>query len=245
MAALGPAHRHRPPGLTTVAEDDVLLPRTAAGGAAPPFAYLLGRLHAAWELADVDDVVRVVSRFLATYAAHGREADLDVRGTRVRLAVGKVAAGGVTAGDVRLAHALAEVAHEVGAEEAARPVGDLEVAVDAVDIDAVRPFWRAVLAYVDDEDGSLHDPERRGPAVWFQQMTEPRPQRNRIHLDVTVDPRHTRQRVEAALAAGGRLVEDRWAPMFWVLADAEGNEVCVCSWEGRDEEQAARAAPGE
>ena len=38
----------------------------------------------------------------------------------------------------------------------------------------------------------------------------------------------------AALAAGGVLVSDRAAPAFWVLADAEGNEVCVCTWQGRD-----------
>jgi len=24
---------------------------------------------------------------------------------------------------------------------------------------------------------------------------------------------------------------------FWVLADAEGNEACVCTWTGRDEQQ--------
>ena len=24
------------------------------------------------------------------------------------------------------------------------------------------------------------------------------------------------------------------APAFWVLADPEGNEACVCTWQGRD-----------
>jgi len=37
-----------------------------------------------------------------------------------------------------------------------------------------------------------------------------------------------------ALAAGGRLVSDAAAPAFWVLADAEGNEACICTWQGRD-----------
>jgi 4a-hydroxytetrahydrobiopterin dehydratase len=41
-------------------------------------------------------------------------------------------------------------------------------------------------------------------------------------------------RVAAALAAGGHLVTDQYAPMWWVLADAEGNEVCVATWVGRD-----------
>lgn len=69
--------------------------------------------------------------------------------------------------------------------------------------------------------------------MWFQQMDAPRPQRNRIRLDVTVPHDAAQQRVAAALAAGGRLVRDTAAPAFWVLADAEGNEVCVCTWQGR------------
>ncbi len=40
--------------------------------------------------------------------------------------------------------------------------------------------------------------------------------------------------VTAALAAGGRLVSDEHAPQWWVLADAEGNEVCVATWVGRE-----------
>lgn len=30
-------------------------------------------------------------------------------------------------------------------------------------------------------------------------------------------------------AAGGRLLTDEHAPSFWVLADGEGNEACVCT----------------
>jgi 4a-hydroxytetrahydrobiopterin dehydratase len=65
-------------------------------------------------------------------------------------------------------------------------------------------------------------------------MDSPRPQRNRIHLDVTVSHDEGPARVRAALDAGGRLVEDSAARAFWVLADAEGNEVCVCTWQDRD-----------
>lgn len=78
------------------------------------------------------------------------------------------------------------------------------------------------------------DPTGRGPAVWFQQMDAPRPQRNRIHLDVDVPHDVASTRIAAALAAGGVMVSDRAAPAFRVLADAEGNEVCVCTWQSRD-----------
>ena len=52
--------------------------------------------------------------------------------------------------------------------------------------------------------------------------------------DLEVHPRFEAGAVEAARAAGGRLVSDAAAPAFWVLADAEGNEACICTWQGRD-----------
>ena len=39
--------------------------------------------------------------------------------------------------------------------------------------------------------------------------------------------------VDAALAAGGTMVTDQFAKAWWVLADAEGNEACICTWQDR------------
>jgi hypothetical protein len=38
---------------------------------------------------------------------------------------------------------------------------------------------------------------------------------------------------DAAVAAGGTLVSDDEAPAFWVLADPEGNRMCLCTWQER------------
>ena len=89
------------------------------------------------------------------------------------------------------------------------------------------PFWRAVLGYRPVGDEDLIDPTCRGPSFWFQQMDAPRPQRNRIHIDVWVPHDQAEARVAAAIAAGGHLVSDEHAPAWWILADAEGNEVDV------------------
>jgi 4a-hydroxytetrahydrobiopterin dehydratase len=113
----------------------------------------------------------------------------------------------------------------------------LEIAIDARDIEAVRPFWAAVLGYRDlaashstaDLRRLVH-PRRLGPALWFQQTDETRPQRNRIHLDLDVAVDVVERRIAAGLAAGGRLVTDAFAPAWWVLADPEGNEICLCTW---------------
>ena len=115
----------------------------------------------------------------------------------------------------------------------------LEIGIDAMDIPAIRPFWKAVLGYGDERGRSgpangLIDPLGEGPAVWFQQMDAPRPQRNRIHFDVNVPHEEAHERIAATIAAGGKLVYDAEAPAFWVLADPEGNEACICTWQGRD-----------
>ena len=65
-------------------------------------------------------------------------------------------------------------------------------------------------------------------------MDAPRPQRNRIHFDISVPDDEAEARVAAAIEAGGRLVSSERARSFWVLADVEGNEVCVCTWQDRE-----------
>ncbi|MCP3937711.1 MAG: hypothetical protein GY708_20350, partial [Actinomycetia bacterium] len=77
------------------------------------------------------------------------------------------------------------------------------------------------------------DPLRNGPTICFQLMDAPRPQRSRMHVDVSVPHDVAEERVAAAIAAGGRLVSDEHARSFWVLADPEGNEACVCTWQDR------------
>ena len=121
----------------------------------------------------------------------------------------------VTNLDVDLAGEISALAATAGAVSEPRAVQALEVAIDAMDIDAVRPFWKAVLDYDDAlarPDGTvvaIVDRLRVGPAFWFQQMEQPRPQRNRIHIDVTVSHDVAETRIAAALAAGGTLVSDR------------------------------------
>jgi 4a-hydroxytetrahydrobiopterin dehydratase len=135
--------------------------------------------------------------------------------------------------DVGGAEAVSALAAEAGLESEPGTAVATELAIDALDIAAVRPFWRAVFGYVDDGDDAIADPARIGPAVWFQQMDAPRPQRNRLHIDVTVPHDVAEARVAAALDAGGTLVSDRAARAFWVLADPEGNEACICTWQDR------------
>jgi 4a-hydroxytetrahydrobiopterin dehydratase len=166
---------------------------------------------------------------------------LDVRKDRLHLALYTLEPGAVTARDVELAGAISAAVRDLGLVTDPgqdRTVQLMEIGIDTMDMTAIRPFWKAVLGYADEpgQDGpqnAIVDPDWQGPAIWFQQMDAPRPQRNRIHFDIRVPRDQAQHRIDAAIAAGGRVTYAEEAPAFWVLADPEGNEICVCTWEGR------------
>lgn len=123
----------------------------------------------------------------------------------------------------------------------------VQLGIDAVDVPAVREFWRAALGYVNDpREGvsDLDDPRWLGPPIIFQPMpaqeTARRAQRNRIHVDLYVPEEQAQARVAAALAAGGRLVTDAHAPFWWTIADPEGNELDIAVMVGREEHWRSR-----
>ncbi|MGW5240410.1 VOC family protein [Monashia sp. NPDC004114] len=210
------------------------LSRQAASDALPGWRLLLQRPHLSVRTPDVATAFELVARVGRLSAGLGSSPDLDVRGNLVHVVLSTRPGGGVTEADVMLGRAIEIVVQEMGLSSDRNALTVLEIAIDALDIEAVRPFWEAVLGWDTVAADDLQDRCRLGPAVWFQQMDEPRPQRNRIHIDVTVAHDEAAGRIERALEAGGRMVSAERAPAFWILADPEGNEACVCTWQGRD-----------
>jgi 4a-hydroxytetrahydrobiopterin dehydratase len=205
--------------------------------------YILSTLMTTVPVGSIGQAAEVAARCTA---AAGDDADrhlwLELRATHVLLTLQTLGSAKVTARDIELARALTGSLRELGLSTVpttGRPVQLIEIAVDAIDIPGVRPFWKAVLGYEDEEGANdlgaaVVDPHRLGPAVWFQQMAEPRIERNRIHLDISVPHDAAADRIAAALAAGGILMSEAAAPAYWILADIEGNEVCITTWQGRD-----------
>lgn len=222
-------------------------------GRLPDWRFVLGRIEARFDTGSYARAAAFVQEIAALGDAADHYPDIDVRppGT-VQVALTSERAATVTGEgvspnvpvsqlDLALATEISSLAEQFGIVAAPRTAQRIEVAIDALDIDAVRPFWAALLGYVDEPPRTpggqvlaIVDPQRIGPAFWFQQMDEPRPQRNRIHLDVSVPHDEADARIEAALAAGGTLLDGHRARAFWVLADVEGNEACVCTWQDRD-----------
>ena len=232
---------------------DERLTRTAASQAIEPIGwrYLLGNLAASVPVGSLTEAVSVAG---SVTAACGADADrhlrLDLRPDRVDLFLLDREVAWATGRDTALAAAITTALAGIGAavappvsSEYPRPVQMLEIAIDALNIAAIRPFWKAVLAFTDElghqgPQDAIIDAAGQFPSVWFQQMDEPRPQRNRIHFDITVAHDEAEARIKAALDAGGVLVSDASARAFWILADPEGNEICVCTWQDRDKRTA-------
>ncbi len=224
------------PGMTDVAP--AVDPVTFQTLGLTDWRYLMGRLEAGYACGSLGAAAALAVQVAGLADEHGVTPQLDLRPPgSLHLAVTDGVRFDPTEAEVAFARAVSDLARALGVEPEPSAAQVVEVAIDALDIAAIRPFWLAVLDYRPmgtHPEGSLVDPRGTGPMFWFQQMTEPRPQRNRIHLDVTVPHELAEQRVAAALAAGGRLVSDANARAWWVLADAEGNEVCICTWQDRN-----------
>ena len=122
-----------------------------------------------------------------------------------------------------VARAHGAVADRAGAQEVSLAIA---AKPDAVDVG----FWRAVLGYTGLADDNAIDPLGHGSTVWMQDLDAAKPLRHAMHVDVSVAREQAEARVAAALAAGGRIVDDADAPAAWILADRAGNRVCVTVW---------------
>lgn len=180
--------------------------------------------------------VQLVESVAALADGAGLPLMIDLRYTGVTVDSGKDQHE--AAGFADLARAVQSAARDLGLVADPHQVRDLQIGIDALDIEPVKAFWRAALGYVDDPRPGLHDlydPRRLNPPVFFQQLDAPREQRNRIHLDLFVAADQAQARVAAAVAAGGRIVRDADAPDWWTLADPEGNELDIAVSVGRAE----------
>lgn len=131
---------------------------------------------------------------------------------------------------IELARAVSGVARSHGATADRGAVQEVQLAIaakpDAIDV----AFWRAALGYVAAAEDNAIDPLGHGSTIWMQQLDDAKPLRHAMHVDVSVPKERVQARLDAALAAGGRMVDASHAPSHWTLADRAGNRVCICAW---------------
>lgn len=188
----------------------------------------------------LDAAVRLVQAIGALPGIEGHRPDIDIRthGVTVRLLTRNDDYYGMSQADVDLAREISVAAHGLGLTGDPSPVQSVIVIPGAAKAAEVMPFWRAVLGYVprpDSPEEDLVDPHDRWPGLWFEEMKVMRGDGGgAIHVAVWVPPEQALPRVEAALAAGGRMVRDEFAPAWWTLADAAGNEADISTVANRD-----------
>jgi 4a-hydroxytetrahydrobiopterin dehydratase len=188
------------------------------GGAAAVFE--VGSLAAAARLAEATARVPGVA---------GSAAVLTLTGSRlsVRLTRGLFR---IEPEHVEIARSISGLAREHGATALPESVQEVQLAIaakpDAIDIG----FWRAVLGYMPLAGDNSIDPLGHGSTVWMQDIDPGKPLRHAMHVDVSLDREEAQKRLDAALAAGGRIVDDSNAPGSWILADRSGNKVCIAAW---------------
>ena len=165
--------------------------------------------------------------------------DVDVRCDGVTVRLITIADGyyGMSRRDVELARQISAAARQLGLSADPSAVQSLLVIPGAPEIVEVLPFWRAVLGYEPRRDSpkeDLVDPRGRAPGFWFERMDQPRPGGGgAIHVAVWVPYEQAEARIAAALAAGGRIVRDEFAPAWWTLADAADNEADIATTMSR------------
>ena len=132
-----------------------------------------------------------------------------------------------------LAGQVQAAAHELALAADPSRLRFVQFGIDALDVPAVRDFWTTLLGYQHDPRpnvSDIYDPRRLNPVIIFQQMDaadqERLRQRNRIHFDLVVPDDQAQARIDAAVAAGGRILAEP-AQARCTLADPEGNEVDI------------------
>ncbi|GAB3752885.1 4a-hydroxytetrahydrobiopterin dehydratase [Microlunatus parietis] len=178
--------------------------------------------------------LRIVEEIGRAAAELNHHAELDLRPFRVDVRLTSREGGGVTEQDVTLARRISDLAAAAGTELECATVTRIELGLNTPGYAKIAPFWAAVLDgehVIGTEDwGDVGDTRQALPMVWFQTSTDAEP--GRIwHPHIWVDPAQVRPRIDAALAGGGTLVSDAGAPSSWLLADPDGNQLYLCTWQ--------------
>jgi 4a-hydroxytetrahydrobiopterin dehydratase len=140
----------------------------------------------------------------------------------------------VTQRDVDLARQITEIAVDHGVDPDPAAVSVIELGLDTKDSATIAPVWAALLTGNAKSQGhgspsaEIRDASGRVPNLWFGDADADTSPRQRFHVEVYVAPEVAEQRIAAAVAAGGIVVDDSGAPSLTVVADQDGNTGVVC-----------------
>ncbi len=136
--------------------------------------------------------------------------------------------------DVDLARRITEIAADHGIEADPASVSVIELGLDTARSATIAPVWAILLTGSAEAQGrgspsdEIRDATARVPNLWFGEADDLENSRQQFHVEVYVPPEVVEQRIAAAVAAGGTVVDDSNAPSLTVIADQDGNKGIVC-----------------
>lgn len=143
----------------------------------------------------------------------------------------------VTQRDVDLARRISEVAADQALVADPTGVVDFELGLETANPERVAPVWASLLTGDPASQGrgtpgeEIRDATRRVPNLWFDagdgNGAGAGAPAQRFHLEVYVAAHVAQQRIDAAVAAGGTVVDDS-QPGLTVIADPDGNRGVLC-----------------
>lgn len=205
-----------------------------ASGGVEDWRVIFWGAHTFYRTSSFAEGARFVSAIADAAADIGHEPDVDLRPEGVVIRTFSRPDGALSRKDADLAAAISTAAHDLGLHADPRMVQSIGVAVAQDAGVDTRPFWEAAFGYVRLGDEDLIDPLRRGPHLWFHQVTPPRPGRGRTHIDVSVPRDVAADRVEAAVAAGARIVGEDLEHRSWTIASPDNHGVDIAGWADED-----------
>lgn len=140
----------------------------------------------------------------------------------------------VTQQDVELARRITEIAAEREIDADPASVSHIELGLDTPHSATIAPVWAALLTGNPEAQGhgspsdEIRDATGRVPNLWFGDGSEQENPSQRFHVEVYVAREVAEQRIAAAVAAGGTVVDDSGAPSLTVIADQDGNTGVLC-----------------
>jgi len=192
---------------------------------------LYNAIEARFRTRDFGTGLELVNLIGAAAEAADHHPDITLSYTHVHVVLTSHDVGGKTQRDIDMARQISTFAADLGVVADPHAVQRLELGLDTWDRDEIKPFWKAVLAMADSAPDELTDSEGDNPTIWFQDAAPDTDQR--WHMDLRVPPEVAQERIDAAVAAGGTIVSTDKAPTFTVLADPQGNKICICTHVGR------------
>ena len=207
------------------------------------WAVLHGGATAVFRVASLGDGARLAGAIAAVDGVEGSGAVVTLASSTVTVRLTRDM-WRLEAHHADLARAISGVAREHDATPDPSRVQEVQLAISAKPDQMDLGFWRAILGYDPMADDNGVDPLGIGSTIWVQELDEAKPLRHAMHVDVSIPRAQAQARLNAALAAGGRIVVE--SPEHWTLSDRAGNRVCIALWPdgGTTTAGATGEAPG-